>query len=171
MSQLRKLSEIMKEMSELLYRQPQAVPSTEAAHMTLFLANMAWNESVGLTAPREGYRQVWGAIEADNPELWQELKSNDIDGMIDELIRYKQAHYPEDKRRILICGIPEGKIHVEWLPAAAPGVDSPWEMRLYGLVRAGAAGQATQFLQQTRNLTRQQAEKKVATIATEMGVV
>ncbi|MGE3804750.1 MAG: hypothetical protein AB7K24_08775, partial [Gemmataceae bacterium] len=32
-----------------------------------------------------------GAIEADNPELWQELKSNDIDGMIDELMRYKQA--------------------------------------------------------------------------------
>jgi hypothetical protein len=54
---------------------------------------------------REGYRNVWEEIEADNPALWNEFKSNDINAMIDELIGYKQEHFPEDKRRILTCGI------------------------------------------------------------------
>ena len=57
--------------------------------------------------------------------------------MIDELVQYKKTHYPDDQRRILTCGISDGKIRVEWLKAAAPGVDSRWEMRLYGLVRMG----------------------------------
>lgn len=59
--------------------------------------------------------------------------------MINELIQYKQTHYPDDRRRIQTCGIPEGKILVEWLNPAAPGVDSNWEMQLYGLVRTTPA--------------------------------
>ena len=43
-------------------------------------------------------------IEADNPALWNELKSNDIDGMIDELMEFKKAHYPDDRLWILVCG-------------------------------------------------------------------
>jgi hypothetical protein len=62
--------------------------------------------------------------------------------MIDELVRYKKDHYRDDGRRILTCGIPDGKICVEWLNAAAPGVDSKWEMRLYGLVRTGQRNEA-----------------------------
>ena len=111
--QARKLSEIMKEMSETLLRNPGGVPSSEAAHVALFFANVAWNESVGLDHAREGYRNVWETIEAENPALWNEFKSSDTDGMIDELIRYKQAHYPDDRRRILTCGIPDGKVRVE----------------------------------------------------------
>ena len=53
--QPRKLSEIMKEMSETLLRNPSGVPSSEAAHVALFFANVAWNESVGLDHAREGY--------------------------------------------------------------------------------------------------------------------
>ncbi len=41
----RKMSEIMKEMSELLLRDPRKVPSSEAAHVALFFANLAWNGS------------------------------------------------------------------------------------------------------------------------------
>ena len=44
--QPRKLSEIMKEMSERLLRNPGGVPSSEAAHVALFFANVAWSESV-----------------------------------------------------------------------------------------------------------------------------
>ena len=89
---LRKLSEIMKEMSKTLLRNPDGVPSCEAAHVALVFANVAWNESVGLDHVREGYRHVWETIEAENPQLWNEFKSNDIDAMIDELVRYKKAH-------------------------------------------------------------------------------
>lgn len=169
-AQPRKMSEIMKEMSELLLRPPGGIPSSEAAHVALFFANVAWNESVGMNHAREGYRSAWETIEADNPELWSEFKSNDIDAMIDELVQYKKTHYPLDQRRILVCGIPDGKIHVEWLNAAAPGVDSKWEMRLYGLVRSGKSEEAIRFLQSTRGLSRNQASKRVSEIVVELGM-
>src|SRR3954468_4327599 len=110
-----KLSEIMKEMAETLLRNPSDEPSSEAAHVALMFANVAWNECVGMDAAREGYRNAWEKIEASNPALWNEFKSNDIDAMIDQLVRYKKKHYPEDRRRILVCGMVEtGNVHVEW---------------------------------------------------------
>jgi hypothetical protein len=166
----RKLSEIMKEMSETLLRDPGGVPSSEAAHVALFFANVAWNESVGLDHAREGYRNVWETIEAENPALWNEFKSSDVNAMIDELIRYKKAHYPDDRRRILTCGIPDGKVRVEWLNPAAPGVDSKWEMQLYGLVRTGQRDKAIRFLQETQQMTRKEASKRVTQIAAELGM-
>src|SRR6516165_6436182 len=161
-AQPRKMSEVMKEMSEILLRHPNQVPSSEAAHVALFFANVAWNESVGLGDSRESYRKVWETIEADTPELWNEFKSNDINAMIDDLVEYKKTHYPDDQRRILTCGIPDGKIRVEWLNAAAPGVDAKWERRLYGLVRTGEREKAIRFLQETRGMTRSEAVKRVA---------
>jgi hypothetical protein len=166
----RKMSEVMKEMSEVLLRDQQNVPSSEAAHVALFFANVAWNESVGLDHAREGYRNVWESIEAENPELWNEFKSDDIDAMIDELVQYKQTHFPDDRRRILTCGIPDGSIRVEWLAAAAPGVDSKWEMQLYGLVRNGQPGKAIRFLQETRKLSRKVAARQVTKIAADLGI-
>jgi hypothetical protein len=165
-----KLSEIMKEMAETLLRHPGGVPSSEAAHVALFFANVAWNESVGLDHAREGYRNVWETIEAENPALWNEFKSSDVNAMIDELIRYKKAHYPDDRRRILTCGIPDGKVRVEWLDPAAPGVDSKWEMQLYGLVRTGQRDKAIRFLQDTRRMTHSEASKRVAQIAVGLGM-
>ncbi len=166
----RKMSEIMKEMSEQLLRNPGGVPSSEAAHVALMFANIAWNETVGLGHAREGYRSAWEMIEAENPEMWSEFKSNDVDAMIDELVRFKKQQYPNDQRRILTCGIPDGKIRVEWLPAAAPGIDSKWEMRLYGLVRTGEREKAIQFLQETRRMARNDAAKKVLAVAAELGI-
>ncbi len=90
--------------------------------------------------------------------------------MIDGLVRYKKAHYPDDRRRILTCGIPDGKVRVEWLNPAAPGVDSKWEMRLYGLVRTGKRAEAIHFLQETRHLSRKEASKRVAQAAAELGM-
>ena len=141
-----------------------------AAHVALLFANVAWNESVGLDHPRGGYRDAWGAIEAENPALWGELKSRDTDALIGELVRYKQAHYPCDRRRVLTCGIPEGKVRVEWLAPAAPGVDSKWEMQLYGLVRTGQKDKAIRFLRETRRLARKEALKRVSQAAAELGM-
>ena len=166
----RKLSEIMKEMAETLLRNPGGVPSAEAAHVALLFANIAWNESVGIDRAREGYRTVWETIEADNPTLWNEFKTSDIDAIIDELVRYKKTHYPDDQRRILVCGMVPGNVHVEWLNPAAPGVDSKWEMQLYGLVRTGKKEEAIRFLQETRQMTRSEASKRVLQIAAELGL-
>lgn len=167
--QPRKMSEILKEMAGLILRQRNKPPSSEAAEVALFFANVAWNESVGLDGSREGYRHVWETIETDNPELWNELTSSDINAMIDELVQYKKSHYPDDQRRILTCGSQDGNLRVEWLKPVAPGVDSKWEMRLYGLVRTGQQEKAIQFLMETRRLSRNDAAIKVAAVASELG--
>jgi len=133
-------------------------------------ANIAWNETVGIGHARKGYRSTWEMIEAENPEMWSEFKSNDVDAMIDELVEYKQKHFPNDRRRILTCGIPDGTIRVEWLPAVASGVDSKWEMQLYGLVRTGGREKAIWFLQETRRLSRTEAVKHVKKIASDLGL-
>jgi len=169
--QFRKLSDILKEMSEQLLRNPAGPYSSEAAHVALMFANIAWDETVGLGCPRDGYRSAWEPIEAENPEMWSEFKSNDIDAIIDGLVQYKKKHFSDDHRRILVCGIPEGKIHVEWLAPAAPGVDSKWEMQLYGLVRTGEMEKAVQFLRESKKMTRKQAEEKVAQTVSKLGLV
>jgi len=69
----RKMSEIMIEMSERLLLDPEAAHSTEAVYVTLFFANLAWNECVGLGAEREQTKNVWQTIKAENPNLWSEL--------------------------------------------------------------------------------------------------
>ncbi len=170
MTQFRKMSEILKEMSERLLRNPEAIPSSEAAHVALMFANFAWNEAVGLSHSRKNYRPAWEVIEAANPEMWSEFKSNDVDAMIDELVQFKQQHYPDDQRRILACGMPDGRVRVEWLAPAAPGVDSKWELRLYGLVRTGEREKAIQFLRETRHMSSNEAARRVAEVAAELGI-
>ncbi|MGA7498604.1 MAG: hypothetical protein WBX00_17895 [Isosphaeraceae bacterium] len=59
---------------------------------------------------------------------------------------------------------------MEWLQAAAPGVDAKWEMRLYGLVRIGDREQAIRFLQETRGMSNKEAAKRVAGVAAELGM-
>ena len=99
-----KMSEMLKLMSERLLRHPAQLPSSEAAHVALFFATAAWNESVGLSGARDGYRQVWETIEADNPALWNELKRGNANQLIDELIRYKRSHYADDRRGSCCAG-------------------------------------------------------------------
>jgi hypothetical protein len=95
-AQFRKMSEILKEMSKRLLRDPGSVPSSEAAHIALMFANFAWNESVGFGHSRKSYPSAWEPIEAENPEMWSEFKSNDVDAMIFELIQFKRPNYAND---------------------------------------------------------------------------
>ena len=62
------------------------------------------------------------------------------------------------------------KVRAEWMQPAAPGVDSRWEMQLHILVRLGKREQAIQFLRETRNLTRKEAEKQVKKISSDLGL-
>jgi len=169
--QPRKMSDIMKEMTERLLRNPDVAHSSEAFHVALFFANVAWNECVGLVHDRQSYRSAWETIEAENPDLWSELKSNDVNDMIDGLVQYKKSCFPNDQRRILTCGgTPEGTIRVEWLAPAAPGVDAKWEMQLYGLVRTGEPEKAVRFLKKTQGMSRSDAQMKVAAIRMQFGM-
>lgn len=166
----RKMSDILKEMAEQLLRNPEEDISSEAMHVALMFANFAWNEAVGLDHPREGYRPAWEVIEKENTEMWNEFKSTDVDAMIDKLVQYKKRHFPGDGRRILTCGIPHGKIRVEWLPPPTPGINSKDEMRLYGLVRTGRKDDAIRFVQQAFQSSRKVAEEMVAMAAAYLGM-
>ena len=91
--------------------------------------------------------------------------------MIDELVEYKKAHFPDDRRRILICGgTPHSTIHVEWLPPAAPGVDANGKCNSTGWC-GREEEKAVRFLQETRKMSRNEARMKVAKIAMELGMV
>jgi hypothetical protein len=170
-NQSRKMSDIMKEMLERLLVNPEAAHSPEAFHIALFFANLAWNECVGLGAERERTKNIWQTFEAENPNLWDELKSRDIDGMVDELVEYKNAHFPDDRRRILACGSTDhSTIRVEWLPPAAPGVDAKWETNLNGLVRGGLDDEAIRFLKKTRKMSAAEAKMLVAKCARDLGM-
>jgi hypothetical protein len=88
---------------------------------------------------------------------------------IDFCVEYKKARCPDGRRRILTCGIAEGKLCVEWLEPAAPGVDSRWEMQLYRLVRTGKREKAIRFVQETRGIFRKEAETRVGSVASSLG--
>ncbi len=149
----------------------ESARSSEAVHLALFFANSAWNECVGLGAERQRTKNIWQAIEAESPKLWDEFRSRDVDAMIDELVEYKKAHYTDDQRRILACGgTDHGTIRVEWLPPVAPGVDARWETNLYGLVRSGNDGEAVRFLKKTRGMSATEAKMMVAKCARDLGM-
>jgi tetratricopeptide (TPR) repeat protein len=46
--------------------------------LPLFFANVSWNECIGPGCDRQGYHNVGETIKAEKPELWKELKSNDL---------------------------------------------------------------------------------------------
>ena len=98
------------------------------------------------------------------------IKSNDIDAMIDELVEYKKAHFPDDRRRILACGgTSRSTVRVQWLPPAPPGVNVKWETQLYGMVLAGFAEEAVRFLQKTRKLSTVEARMMVEKVSRDLG--
>ena len=114
----RKLSQIIKEMACSVLRHPESVPSSEAAHAALLFAHVAWNRAAAVGPPDFDYPKVLREFEASNRLLWAELKSTDVEALIAELVSYKQAHYPGDRRQVLVCGMLGGNVHVEWLDPA-----------------------------------------------------
>lgn len=108
----RPLSAIIKEMAFTVLRRPGAPPSTEAAHTALLLAHIAWNRPTDTRTP--DYRQMLSEFEASNPDLWDELTSNDPDELIAELAAYRELHHRNDRRYLVVCGMRGDDVHAEW---------------------------------------------------------
>ena len=115
----RPLSEIIKEMAGTVLSDPEAVPSGEAAHASLLFAHVAWNRATGPKAPGPDYYPLLRQFEASNPGLWSELTSSDAEALVAELTTYKQAHYPNDHRQIVVCGMRGDNVRVEWIDPPA----------------------------------------------------
>ncbi len=112
-----KLSEIMKRMALSILRNPEEIPSSEAAHAGLLLANIAWNREIaGNNFQSDGqYFELLAVFERNNRSFWKSLKSQNCEELIDELRKFKKKYYPKDKRFIKSCGINErGNIQVIW---------------------------------------------------------
>lgn len=115
----RPLSAIIKEMACTLLANPAGVPSGEAAHTSLLFAHAAWERATRPTASLPDYHPMLRLFHASNPAMWSEFKSSDAEALVMELIAYKQAHYPDDQRQIVVCGMRDDNVRVEWIDPPA----------------------------------------------------
>lgn len=101
------MSEIILALAQHVLAQPTERSSREAISAALLLANVAWNRTVDPAGgDRSGhYRKVLRALKKENPKCLRELKSAEVEELIRELERLKEAHYPLDNRIIVLCGI------------------------------------------------------------------
>jgi hypothetical protein len=107
-----KLSEVIKSIAVHMLAKPSRIPSTEAAHAALLFAHAGWNRALG--HPLEGYERALATFETERPHLWRELKSRSAEHLIDFAAREKRRLWSDDRRVILVCGMRDGKVHVEW---------------------------------------------------------
>jgi len=113
----KKMSEIFKEMALMVMKDPKSTPSSEAAQTALLLTHVAWNRTIGETFTDLEYKRILRKLEKSRGSLWIELRSRDWKSLVSALMEYKNKNYPEDKRIVVICGMREGNIHVEWRTA------------------------------------------------------
>ncbi|MBN1654374.1 MAG: hypothetical protein JXA30_11445 [Deltaproteobacteria bacterium] len=99
--QEQKLSERMKEMAIQLLKTPEAIPTEPAFVASLMIATAAWNIATGFIVPRDEYRKIADQIDWGSVQPWAELRSNDIDNLVAELVEYKKKRFPNDSRRLI----------------------------------------------------------------------
>ena len=110
----KQMSAVMKDMALTTLVAPEAVPSSEAAAAALLLSHVAWQRANGDDFPDTAYGDALAEMQRAKPDFWQEMKCADPRKMIAELVVYKKQHYPSDKRKVVACGVSDGKVRVEW---------------------------------------------------------
>jgi len=108
------MSAIMKSMALTALVDPDAAPSSEAAAAALLLSHVAWQLANGDQLPDTAYADALAEMERSRPDFWKEMKSANPRKIIANLVVYKKRHYPDDRRRVVGCGISDGKVRVEW---------------------------------------------------------
>ncbi len=106
------MSEILKGLAQMTLGNPEAPSSSEAAHVALLFAHVGWNRALGHET--DGYDKVLQNLVASRPALWSELRSSEPEALIESVRQTKMRLYPNDRRVVLVCGIPNERIHVEW---------------------------------------------------------
>ena len=110
----KQLSAIMKEMALTTLVAPEAIPSSEAAAAALLLSHVAWQRANGDQFPDTAYGDALAEMQRARPSFWKEMKCTDPRKTITDLVAYKKQHYPNDKRKVVGCGVCDGKVRVEW---------------------------------------------------------
>ncbi|MCG6867561.1 MAG: hypothetical protein LJE91_02185 [Gammaproteobacteria bacterium] len=98
-----------------LLNMPHAAVSEPAAMAVLMLAGAAWNSAIGDNAMRKQHRKLVEQIDWRGVTPWSELRSDDTERLIAELVEYKREHYPDDLRRVVATEMSsEGNVRVHW---------------------------------------------------------
>ncbi len=160
-----KLSTIVKELAESVFRDPRAVPTTAAAHLALLIVHVAWNRAVGQPLPEAQYRPMLEVLEQTNPKLWDELADSNVERMIDRVDALKRARYPQDHRVIQVCGMRDGNVHVEWYEGRklreADAIATQHLVRLLELVMSGDDAEAVRHLCHTAGISPEESHRQI----------
>ena len=129
---MKKMSVIFLDMAEQLFKNPTAIPSSEAAHAALLLAHAAWNRSIGENFPDAECMKMIRIFEQNNSSFWKEFKTANWKAMITDLIAYKKRRHSKDKRIVFVCGMREDNVHVEWMHPKDRGKLPPFSRGMKG---------------------------------------
>ena len=110
----KEMSAILKEMALTTLVNPHAIPSSEAAAAALLLSHVAWQRANGVAIADSDCDAALAEIQDERPDLWREFRTADASTLIEDLVVYKQRHYPGDGRRVVACILKTDKVRVEW---------------------------------------------------------
>jgi hypothetical protein len=110
----RKLSEIIKEMAVRLLKEPDGIPTEPAMMAALVLAGIAWSAANGEDEVEPQIQRL-KQLDWEGTTPWAELRSDNPNTLIAELVKYKRDNFPNDLRRIVATEMtPEGNVRVHW---------------------------------------------------------
>lgn len=110
----KQMSAILKEMALSTLVDPESAPTSEATAAALLLSHVAWQRANGDHFADTAYASALAEMQSSSPDFWKELKFTDAEGMIAELVAYKNRHYPRDLRKVVACGTFNNKVRVKW---------------------------------------------------------
>ncbi len=98
-----------------LLKNPDAASSEPATMAVILLAGAAWNSAIGDNTMRGQHSKLVDQIDWSCVTPWSELRSENTEQLITELIEYKREHYANDLRRVVATEMsPEGNVRVHW---------------------------------------------------------
>ena len=110
-----KLSAIIEQMAMRLLKNPGAEASQPAIVASCALAVAAWNSALGDDIARRQHRAQIERLDWGAATPWAELRSDDTDQLIAELIEYKRELHAADRRHIVAFELtPDCSIRVHW---------------------------------------------------------
>ncbi len=114
----RKLADLLMEMSKSILRHPDRAPSELSMAASIGLATAAWNASVLGTDANDLAQGISDNLDWGNVRPWFEHRSGNVRELVDALVAYKETHFPDDGRKILIAEMsPDGDLRVHWTPS------------------------------------------------------
>jgi len=108
----KKLSDIAKKMATSVLRRKNASP--EAVSIALQMTHIAWNYADEDYREEPGYIQGIQEIEKSILPVKEEFVMDDMEKLIERLMKYKRDHYPNDQRVIFSCEYQDGNVKVLW---------------------------------------------------------